>query len=244
MADSGAVYESGRKQLETFVRSLSDEDLHREVPATKGWTIKDIVGHLAGDAACVIEGDFPAEFFASFGEAEAVVSLNEWTDGHVTSRRGLALDQIFEEWDTSAAVLAPMMSGDKGWPEGIPWFADRVLLTDLGVHQQDIYGALGLTEDRDNALIRMGTAGYVATMGFRLPDAGLAPLAVEAGDSARVTGEGKPGATVKASRFEMFRAMSGRRSPEQIAAYDWTGDPEPYIPYFYPYGVRHDALVE
>jgi hypothetical protein len=38
--------------------------------------------------------------------------------------------------------------------------------------------------------------------------------------------------------------MSGRRSPEQIAAYDWDGDAEPYIPYFYPYGARTEALVE
>jgi hypothetical protein len=38
--------------------------------------------------------------------------------------------------------------------------------------------------------------------------------------------------------------MSGRRSPEQVAAYEWDGDAEPYIPYFYPYGIRSDALVE
>lgn len=64
------------------------------------------------------------------------------------------------------------------------------------------------------------------------------------GEKSDVAGDGEPGATVKTNRFEFFRAMSGRRSPDQIRAYEWDGDPEPYIPFFYPYGIREEALVE
>jgi hypothetical protein len=30
---------------------------------------------------------------------------------------------------------------------------------------------------------------------------------------------------VTAERFELFRAMTGRRSAEQVAAWPWTGEP-------------------
>ncbi|MCA1830380.1 MAG: maleylpyruvate isomerase family mycothiol-dependent enzyme [Actinobacteria bacterium] len=34
------------------------------------------------------------------------------------------------------------------------------------------------------------------------------------------------------------------RSPDQIRAFEWQGDPEPFLSLFYPYGLRTDALVE
>ena len=60
-----------------------------------------------------------------------------------------------------------------------------------------------------------------------------------------LTGGDEPTATVKIrSRFELFRALSGRRGLDQLRAYEWDGDPETYVHYFYPYGIRKDALVE
>jgi hypothetical protein len=49
---------------------------------------------------------------------------------------------------------------------------------------------------------------------------------------------------VSADPFELARAVNGRRSPEQIRAFDWEGDPEPFMHLFYPYGPRSEALVE
>jgi hypothetical protein len=77
-----------------------------------------------------------------------------------------------------------------------------------------------------------------------LSPADIPPLRFDVGDKSYTAGEGEAAATVHASRFELFRAMSGRRSPEQIRAYRWEGDADPYIPYFYPYGARGDALHE
>jgi uncharacterized protein (TIGR03083 family) len=244
MADVAGVFQRAREGLAGFLRSLNQEQLNTEVPATPGWTIRDIAAHLAGDATSVIDGDLPQEFFEAFGQEDAVVSLNRWTTAHVEDRADRSIEEILDEWDGAAQQVISMMRGDTPWPEGVPFFGDRVLLTDLGAHQQDIYGALGVKKDRDGPLVRLGTAGYVAMMGFRLPGAQIPPLRVRAGDSERVTGTDEPGATVRADRFEMFRALSGRRSPDQIRAFDWDGDPEPYIPYFYPYGIREQALIE
>lgn len=244
MADLGALYDGARRSISDYVRGLDENDLARRLPAAPGWTVRDVISHLAGDLACVLAGDFPNEFFAAFGEPEGVVSLNRWTDGHVAGRKDLPLEEVLDEWEANASPVVEMMSGTRPWADEIPPIAGNILLTDVTVHQHDIYGAFGDERDRDTPAIRIANAGYIIGMGWRLAPAGLPPLRVVAGDSDRVAGDGEPAATVRGSRFEMFRALSGRRNPAQIAAFDWEGDPTPYIPYFYPYGIREDALVE
>lgn len=50
--------------------------------------------------------------------------------------------------------------------------------------------------------------------------------------------------TVRTDPFELLRAYAGRRSPDQIRAWEWSGDPEPYLPLLSPFGLRPDPLVE
>jgi hypothetical protein len=42
----------------------------------------------------------------------------------------------------------------------------------------------------------------------------------------------EPAAILTASNFELMRALSGRRSYDQIRKLDWSVDPEPYLPAF------------
>lgn len=244
MAEVEQLYEQLRKDISDLVRELDPPTLEEPVPATPGWSIRDVVAHLAADAAYVVSGDFPVEFFEAFGNDSAVVVLNDWTGRQLEERKDRSVEELLAEWESSAAELTAMMRGEKPWPDGILGFADLIVLTDAAVHQQDIFGALGIERGREDVPIKIGLSGYIATMGWRLAPAGVAPLRLDVGDKSYTAGEGEPGATVRANRFEFFRAMSGRRSPEQIAAYEWDGDPQPYIPYFYPYGIRKDALVE
>ena len=244
MAEIADIYEELRNDIAQLVAGLEPDELDKTVPATPEWTIKDIVTHLTGDATCTIAGDFPREFFESFGEPDAVAKVNAWTSRQLEARRGRSLEDLLQEWKSSSIELTAMMRGEKPWPEGNVPFADRVLLTDLAVHQQDIFGALGIERAREAAPIKIGLSGYIATMGWRLSAAGIPPLRFDVGDKSYTAGEGDAAATVHASRFELFRAMSGRRNTEQVRAYEWDGDAEPYIPYFYPYGIREKALVE
>jgi uncharacterized protein (TIGR03083 family) len=244
VSDISGVYESARNDLIDLLRGLSDQELDRDVPATPGWSIRNIATHLAADATCVISSDFPRQFFDSFGDEDAVAVLNEWTAGQLRDRTGKSLDEIVEEWDRSAQAVTAMMRKEQEWPGGLPWFTDRVLTTDVAVHQQDIYGALGMEKDREAPQVKIGLAGYIGTMDFRLQGDGQPAMRFESGEKSWSAGGDDPKATVRASRWELFRAMSGRRNPDQIRAYDWEGDPEPFITYFYPYGIRADALVE
>lgn len=244
MRDFSDVYLGLRDDITEFVTGLDPKDLEKSVPATPGWTVRDVVAHLAADATYAIKGDFPSEFFQSFGDVAAVTMINAWTERQQAERRGRSLDELLEEWKTSGDELGSMMRGEKSWPEDSFVFIDRVITTDAAVHQQDIFGTFGVERDREGAGVKIGLTGYIATIGFRLPATNLPPLRIDVGDKSYTAGGGEPGATVRASRFEFFRAMSGRRNPDQIRAYEWDGDPEPYIPMFFPYGMREDALVE
>jgi uncharacterized protein (TIGR03083 family) len=244
MAGLGGVYDGVRRDISELVSSLDERDVSKPVPATSDWTIKDLVAHLAGVAEGALAGNFPREFFESWGEPEGVRKLNSWTSAQVTDRKEESLETILEEWEKHATALVPMLDGGATVPPEFPPFADRVMVTDVGVHEQDIYGALGLERHRDAAPVKVGSSSYAAMMDIHIRKAGASPLLLDAGEKKWVVGGDEPDGSVRTTRFEFFRALSGRRSPDQIRAYEWSGDPGPFIDFFYPYGVRADALVE
>ncbi|MDQ4145994.1 MAG: maleylpyruvate isomerase family mycothiol-dependent enzyme [Actinomycetota bacterium] len=244
MADIGEVYDVTRKELSNFVSSLSEGDLKRPVPATPGWSIRDVIAHHSGAVEDLAAGDFPREFFFAIGSEEGVAALNEWTGRQVGDRPDRTLQDMLDAWEEGTAAIIPMLRGEVPWPGDVLPFAGHVLMTDLAVHQQDIYGALGLVKDRDEAPVAIGFSTYRAGIDFRIQASGGPSLRFVTEDTERVAGGGEPIATVRATRFELFRALSGRRSQDQIRAYEWQGDPEPFLEFFYPYGVREEALVE
>ena len=99
-------------------------------------------------------------------------------------------------------------------------------------------------KDRDEAPVAIGFSTYRAGVDLRIQTSGGPSLRFVTEDKEWVAGGGEPVATVRASRFELFRALSGRRSPDQVHAYEWQGNPEPFLGFFYPYGIREEALVE
>jgi uncharacterized protein (TIGR03083 family) len=244
MADLGEVYAATRKALADVVAGLSEEDALRPVPATPGWSVRDVVAHMTGALRKAAAGDIPREFFFAIGSQEGVVALNDWTDRQVLERRDRSLQELLDEWEEAAAAVVPMISGTEPWPDDVIPFADRVLMTDLAVHQQDVYGALGIVGDRDAVPVRVAFSTYAAGADLRIKAAKGPALRLATESKEVVAGGDDPVATVRAPRFELFRALSGRRSPDQVRAYEWEGDPEPFLELFYPYGVREEALAE
>jgi hypothetical protein len=99
-----------------------------------------------------------------------------------------------------------------------------------------------VVRERDCSAVRIGTSLYVAGLGSRLN--GRDPVRFETDKKTYQAGEGEPGATARTTRFELFRALSGRRSRDQIRAWEWSADPESHLSLFYVYGPRAEALVE
>lgn len=57
-------------------------------------------------------------------------------------------------------------------------------------------------------------------------------------------GQGEPQATVTASDFELLRALTGRRTDDEIRALEWDGDPETFLRHFSMYGHPPRSLGE
>jgi len=154
------------------------------------------------------------------------------------------LKEILDEWSEHSGMITAMAKGERPWPDAAPPFSDRIVITDVGAHEQDVYGALGLVQHRESPAVKIGVSSYIGGLDLKLQALQSPAVGFVADDRQWVAGEGAPAATVTASRFELFRALSGRRAPEQVRALQWVGDPEPFVRFFYPYSPRTDALVE
>jgi uncharacterized protein (TIGR03083 family) len=244
VGDLGDVYDDSRRSLVDLLVGLGDEELARRVPACPDWTIKDVAAHLTGVAEDWIRAGGPREFIEPADREDAVVRLDEWTAAQVAERADKSIKEIVDEWADYAAVAVSIIKGETPPPPNALMFADRILVTDLAAHTHDVYGALGIVRDRDSAPVKIAASTYIGWLDIQLQAADGPALTVDAGDRRWVVGGNDPDATVRADRFEFFRALSGRRGPDQIRALYWEGDPEPFVPFFYPYSPRRDALIE
>jgi uncharacterized protein (TIGR03083 family) len=244
VGDLGDIYADTRNSLVDILIGLDDEQLVRPVPACPGWTIKDVAAHLTGVVEDWIRAEGPREFIDPGDRDGAISRLDEWTAAQVAQRAEMDIKEIVDEWSGYSAVAASIIKGETPSPPNALMFADRILVTDLAAHTHDVYGALGIARDRSSPAVKIAASTYIGWLDMRLQAAGAPALTIDAGDRQWVVGGDDPRARVRADRFEFFRALSGRRSPDQIRALDWEGDPDTFVPFFYPYSPRHDPLTE
>ncbi|MCA1727693.1 MAG: maleylpyruvate isomerase family mycothiol-dependent enzyme [Actinobacteria bacterium] len=245
MIDLAKAYEETQRNLAALVRELPEDELSTTVPASPDWTVKDVVAHVTGIAADVSGGTLPEELdiLRAMSDPEHAAIRDAVTARQVGDRRDRSLEEILEEWDGALDPLLEMIRGERPFPRPVP-FADAVVVTDLAVHAQDVRNAVRRPGDRDSAGVSVSLTGYAATLGMKLGAAGLPALRLRYDGKERVVGQGEPGATVSAERYELVRALSGRRSRDQILAMEWEGDPGPYVDLIPAYGPREDALQE
>lgn len=208
MTDIGLVYGACRERVTELVRDLTPEQAGVIVPACPGWTVHDTIAHLVGIVTDVNNGNLDG------------VGEDRWTEAQVVARRDATMAEMLAEWAEGSPQLE----------DGIRAFGGlmaQATVADAWNHEQDIRGALDAPGGRDPAAELASLEGYIGlrAAGF----AGLAPLRFVAGHHEFSTGEGEPGATVTAEPFELARMICGRRTVEEMRAYRWDGDPEPYL---------------
>jgi hypothetical protein len=133
--------------------------------------------------------------------------------------------------------LVKMLRGEQPFPPGSIPVINWMVVCDLAVHNQDLRAALELPGDRDSPGVALSLQRYVAGLSQRIAIAALPALGLCTERSEYVAGHGTPSVTVTATQWELFRALSSRRSPAQIRLYRWTGDAGPYIPLLPAYGL-------
>jgi uncharacterized protein (TIGR03083 family) len=228
VAAVGELYAQGRGRISALVVGLGEEDVDRPVLTCPGWSVGDVVAHLAGVCTDVLAGNV------------AGVASDPWTEAQVRARRGRPIAEVVEEWSQAAPQVEALSSSFPG-RMGEQWVADLI------THEHDVRTALGRPGARDSEGLAVGL-GFLVEMGLesRFSELGLPALEVRAGDRGWTVGGGQPTGTLDATAFGLFRALTGRRSRTQIRAFAWTVAPDPYLPGFQfgPFTASEADVVE
>jgi len=223
--DCGRLYEQKRGDLIGLARSQSDELLSTMVPATPAWSVRDVVAHVVGIAADLNAGRLGRD------------DPDDWTAAQVQSRRGRSIDQLAAEWDTEAPTFE----------EGLRLLGYEVgahFIGDLLQHIADVRHALGRARIEDDETLLVALDFYLDSFHETLIEVGVGAVAVQVSGQGWELGSGAVVASWTADRYEVFRALGGRRSEAQIRALDWTGDVDRVVGLVSRYGLPVTDIIE
>lgn len=207
--DIAGSYRETRLRLLDLAPLLTTEQLATRTPTCPDWTVKDIYGHLAGLAVEVADGRIEDR------------GSPERTAGQVAARRDRRIDEVCAEWAEVGGTVETMMRATGR--------ALTALAIDAWTHEQDLANAAGVHSGRDGSGLPLAMNSAWA-LKAKIRSAGLPPLRVVSDGVDWVIGDGEPGAVLRLDPYELARAFMARRSLDQLAAYDWQGDPAPYVP--------------
>ena len=207
MSESHAVaYKSLRARVRDLVEAADPSALTVIVPATPRWRAHDVLAHLVGVPDDVVNG-----------RMENVAS-EAWTQAQVDARAAVTPRELLDEWDEKGAQFEVLLAASPAAIAGQAIF-------DAGTHEHDLRSALGAPGARDSDAIRSGWEWIVDAR-----TRGNAPaICFVTEDGEETSGMGERVARVEASRFELFRAVAGRRTAAEIAGYAWDREPDPQL---------------
>jgi uncharacterized protein (TIGR03083 family) len=205
--DYAGAYRDLRTRVTDLLQDTDAAELDTIAPATPQWRVRDVLAHVAGVCDDISQGNM------------AGVATDDWTSVQVQKRRDWTLDELLADWDTNATNVEGFMN-DLGPAIG-------QMLADAATHEQDIRGALGVRGGREADALVIGVEWGFGVLGDRLARDGLGTLRIEHDGGTSELGAGDAVTVLRVSRFEVGRAMTGRRSRAQMRALDWDGSLEP-----------------
>ncbi len=206
MIDPGDVYE---RTKHAFVVTVTGSDVDHVVPATPAWTVRDVLAHVIG-----LSADLNAQRFPDPDDDGGVA----WSAQQVASRHGRPLSELTAEWDRESPPFA----------EGLRLFGydfGAHFAADLHAHHQDVRQALGAPRDDDPLTVAVALDHYLGFLGEQLATMDWGSMtATTEGGTRQVGNTGSHHVSIETTAFEVLRAVSGRRSLDQIRALPWHGD--------------------
>jgi hypothetical protein len=149
--------------------------------------------------------------------------------------------EMLDEWAEMAVEFEPALNSVRIWPGFL----------DVLAHEHDIRGAVDCPAGRDHIDVIASAQWLVES--WRPP----VPVVLRTGDTERVLGKSGAGGvgaavggavgdglTLTTTPFEVFRFRLGRRSPAQLRAMDWIGDPTPVLDHMVIFGPEPYDVVE
>ena len=213
-------WQAAYDRVRLLVADLDDEGLAAAVPACPDWSVRDLLSHMVGLGSDVLAGNEPEDHDPA------------WTAAQVTARRDHAVEELLAEWGAVAHPLTAWMREHDSRP-----------LNDIVIHEQDLRGALGTPGARDTngiAIVRDRMAARFGRIITTLPPIALVQndgpteggwVWVSHGDTADDGATGA-GVVVRASGFDLARALTSRRTADQLRGWTTRGDVDDYLEAF------------
>jgi uncharacterized protein (TIGR03083 family) len=219
--DLAQLYRDTRERLTALVAGLDEQALATPVPACPGWQVQDVIAHLAA----IVEDALAGRLTGPPSEEETAVQVARY--------KGRPMPQTLDGWTAGAPRFEEVISA----------FDIPPAVIDVASHEQDIRGALGRPGARDCPAVQQ-MAGWLlqrlrtpVAMRVTVEDAEFRIGPAGAGTQDRVLG-------LRTTRFEAFRWRMGRRSRDQLAALDWSGDPAPVLDHLVVFGPARTDIIE
>jgi uncharacterized protein (TIGR03083 family) len=192
------TYLAARQRIDDLVRPLDEGALALPVAACPGWSVRDVVCHLAGTVIWAAEG----RLRGVPSDEDTAAQVAELADAHLV--------EVLDRWAAMAPMFAEAVAERSIWPAAI----------DAVTHEHDIRQALGRPGARDTEDVRRLADLVLASW------SPARPVEVVRGDRTVRVGpaEGDP-IRWRTDDFEVLRVRLGRRSRSQMAALDWSADP-------------------
>lgn len=203
MTDPVAAWSAAHERVCALVASLAADQVEARVPACPDWTVRDLLSHVVGLGADVLAGDEPDDHHQT------------WTAAQVDARRDRSAAELIAEWRALAPDLVAWMREHGSRP-----------LNDVVVHEQDLRSAVGRPGARDTdgfALVR-------DRMAERFGEA--APAGIALVGETWSWGPASAPTRLRASDFDLGRALTSRRTAAQLRAWTEAGDVTPYLDAF------------
>jgi hypothetical protein len=214
-----AVYEELRRRMTGLVRDVDPSMLDEAAPATPGWRVRDVLAHMVGVTDDVVHGRLEG------------IATDPWTAAQVERRRDVSIAVLLGDW----AQYGP---GFEKLLVAAPVEIAGQAIFDAVTHEHDVRQALSRPGARDSEAMQLSWAWLMSSRA----DAPAARFVTEHGDE--VAGRGEPRVTVRASRFELIRATTGRRTAAEIAGYGWDPAPDVSVLVGGIFTIRTDPLGE
>jgi hypothetical protein len=200
------AYRELRERLRDAVTPVDEAAFSEVAPATPKWSAHDVLAHLVGVPEDVVHGRMDG------------IASDAWTQAQVDRHASASVEEMFADWEAHAPQFEALLAGGPAEITGQALF-------DAGTHEHDLLNALGLAGDRDSGVIGAGWEWIVEAR----TRGGAPALQFVTEHGEQISGTGEIVARVEASRFELFRAVSGRRTAAEMAGYGWDREPDPQL---------------
>lgn len=201
------AYRQIRGNIRGLVQALPAAGSAR-VPACEDWTVRETVAHLVRNSRVAERG------------------LRRISPRTADTLHRLSLPELFAEWERSARQVEASLGRVP------PGKAGSVLVMDAFTHEFDITHALGRSFPPEHPALPDAFEVVLAGLHGALCWRRLPALRLESPAARWTVGEGRPTATVAGEWIDLYRALTGRRTAEQIRALLWSADPGPWLPAF------------